>query len=427
MSEKNKLFFTKIGIPYSLRWGYLGMILFMIGDGLEQGWLSPYLVERGLSVTQSAQLFAAYGLAVGIAAWVSGVLAQIWGIRRVMWAGFIMFTISSIPFIALGVSNLNYPVMLVTYVLRGVGYPLFAYSFIVWITYRAEQKILARAVGWFWFVFTCGLNVAGPFYSSIAIPMIGHIYVLYTGIFFVLIGAIIALVLTKDEVKQNTKDQSSIKELLSGIFYMFERPRLAVGAIVKIIGTLGQYGFAIFLPSYLIKYGYSTEEWLQIWSSIFVVNILSNLLFGFIGDRIGWRKTIIWFGCVGCALSTIAIYIAPMIIGHNLIGMILISCLFGFFLAGYVPITALIPSMAPTKDRGAAMSVHNLGSGLSVFVAPFIVSLFIEPLGTSGVILIFAALYLFSGYLTTFLKTHEELEQNKKKTAIQMNVLDKTP
>lgn len=144
MSEKNKLFFTKIGIPYSLRWGYLGMILFMIGDGLEQGWLSPYLVERGLSVTQSAQLFAAYGLAVGIAAWVSGVLAQIWGIRRVMWAGFIMFTISSIPFIALGVSNLNYPVMLVTYVLRGVGYPLFAYSFIVWITYRAEQKILAR-------------------------------------------------------------------------------------------------------------------------------------------------------------------------------------------------------------------------------------------------------------------------------------------
>lgn len=97
------------------------------------------------------------------------------------------------------------------------------------------------------------------------------------------------------------------------------------------------------------------------------------------------------------------------------------------FLAGYVPITALIPSMAPTKDRGAAMSVHNLGSGLSVFVAPFIVSLFIEPLGTSGVILIFAALYLFSGYLTTFLKTHEELEQNKKKTAIQMNVLDKTP
>nr|WGD96999.1 MFS transporter [Bacillus safensis] len=238
MSEKNKLFFTKIGIPYSLRWGYLGMILFMIGDGLEQGWLSPYLVERGLSVTQSAQLFAAYGLAVGIAAWVSGVLAQIWGIRRVMWAGFIMFAVSSIPFIALGVSDLNYPVMLVTYVLRGVGYPLFAYSFIVWITYRAEQKILARAVGWFWFVFTCGLNVAGLFYSSIAIPMIGHIYVLYTGIFFVLIGAIIALVLTKDEVKQNTKDQSSIKELLSGIFYMFERPRLAVGAIVKIIGTL---------------------------------------------------------------------------------------------------------------------------------------------------------------------------------------------
>jgi polyol permease family len=407
---------SKVGIPSSLKWGYLGMIIFMIGDGLEQGWLSPYLVEQGMSVTQSANLFAAYGLAVGIAAWISGVTAQIWGVRKTMWFGFMMFILASIPFVMFGVAQLNYPVMLITYVLRGFGYPLFAYSFVVWITYRAENKILARSVGWFWFVFTCGLNVIGPFYSSMMIPVIGHINILYTGILFAAIGAVLALVINKDEIILRNKNTNSMSsELLHGFLYMFKNPRIGIGAIVKIIGTLGQYGFAIFLPSYMVTYGYSTEEWLKIWSFIFAVNILSNILFGFIGDKLGWRKTIILFGSVGCALSTIALYIAPMIIGHHFFAMLFIACLFGFFLAGFVPITALIPSMAPPEDKGAAMSVHNLGSGLSVFVAPFIVSLLIEPFGVGIVIYTFAALYLLSGVLTTFLKTHEEMLESQQK------------
>jgi MFS-type transporter involved in bile tolerance (Atg22 family) len=71
--------------------------------------------------------------------------------------------------------------------------------------------------------------------------------------------------------------------------------------------------------------------------------------------------------------------------------------------------------LAPPEDKGAAMSVHNLGSGLSVFVAPFIVSLLIEPFGVGIVIYTFAALYLLSGVLTTFLKTHEEMLESQQK------------
>ncbi|MEC2176522.1 MFS transporter, partial [Bacillus amyloliquefaciens] len=41
---------NKIGIPKQLTWGFLGVVLFMMGDGLEQGWLSPFLVENGLTV-----------------------------------------------------------------------------------------------------------------------------------------------------------------------------------------------------------------------------------------------------------------------------------------------------------------------------------------------------------------------------------------
>ena len=42
-------FLDQIGIPTVLVWEFLGLLLFMIGDGVESGYLSPYLVERGLS------------------------------------------------------------------------------------------------------------------------------------------------------------------------------------------------------------------------------------------------------------------------------------------------------------------------------------------------------------------------------------------
>jgi hypothetical protein len=46
--------FDKIGLPKNLAWGYLGIMIFMMGDGLEGGWLSPYIQHRGLSMQESA-------------------------------------------------------------------------------------------------------------------------------------------------------------------------------------------------------------------------------------------------------------------------------------------------------------------------------------------------------------------------------------
>ena len=41
MHLKHNNIFDRVGIPSSLAWGYLGILIFMMGDGLEQGWLSP--------------------------------------------------------------------------------------------------------------------------------------------------------------------------------------------------------------------------------------------------------------------------------------------------------------------------------------------------------------------------------------------------
>ena len=403
-SQHSTNIFDKIGLPKHLIWGYLGVLVFMMGDGIEQGWLSPYLIERGLSIQESALLFTTYGITIAISAWFSGVLAEAYGVRKVMAMGFILYLAGTIGFVGLSLPDLNYTAMLCTYALRGFGYPLFAYSFLVWITYSTPQNRLGRAVGWFWFVFTGGLNVLGAYYSSWSIKKFGHLDTLWSSVFWALLGVIFTLVINKSK-QENIKKESTgkkIKELFSAITIMKEEPKVLLGGIVRVINTTAQFAFPVFLPLYMYEYGFTTTQWLQIWGTIFTSNIIFNLIFGFVGDRVGWRNTVMWFGGVGCGLSTLLFYYSPQLSMGNYWIVMICGMLWGALLAGYVPLSALVPSLVK-KDKGAAVSVLNLGAGLPVFVGPAIVGIFFRYVGSEGIIWILAGLYFIGAFLTKFI------------------------
>lgn len=409
---KKQNILDKIGIPSGLIWGYIGVIIFMIGDGLEQGWISPYVIEQGLSIQGSSLLLSVYGIAAAIAAWLSGVFVQVMGPKKTMLLGFLMFLIGSIAFISLGVIPFNFPVMLVTYVIRGFGYPLFAYGFLVWVSYIAPQHKLAAAVGWFYFVLSLGMNVIGPFYSGYTIPLIGHINTLWTSLIFVTVGGALALVVNREKFDITKINSGNNKEeLLKGITIMYKNPKVSLGAIVKVINSVSVVGFPVFLPTYLTKYGFSTSEWLKLYGFLFTVAIIFNLIFGVLGDKIGWRKTIAWFGGVGSAISTLIVYYTPQIFGHNYMMMLIAVSICGVTLAGFVPLSALVPSLAP-KDKGAAMSVLNLGSGLTTFVAPALVGILIGSIGATGIVWVFVILYILSAIMTKFLTLPDEKREN---------------
>ncbi len=402
MENKSNAFFSRAGLPKHLSWGYLGVLIFMMGDGIEQGWLSPYLIERGLSLEASAALFTVYGITIGISSWFSGVLAETFGARKTMFYGLLLYLIGTVGFVGLGIPELNYPAMLITYAVRGFGYPLFAYAFLVWITYCTPKQQLGRAVGWFWFVFTGGLNVLGAYYSSWVIIQLGHITTLWTSAFWALLGAGFALGLNKYQKLERKGAESKMKDLMKGITIMRDEPKVLLGGIVRVINTTAQFAFPVFLPLYMAEHGFSTTEWLQIWGTIFTGNIIFNLIFGFVGDRLGWRNTVIWFGGVGCAISTLLFYYSPTFGNNNFWIVMAAGTLWGALLAGYVPLSALVPSLVK-DDKGAAMAVLNLGAGLPVFVGPLLVGVFYKLIGSEGVIWLLAALYLLSAVLTRFI------------------------
>jgi polyol permease family len=392
----------KVGIPKQLAWGYLGVLIFMMGDGVEQGWLSPYLIDRGLAIQQSASLFTVYGVTIAISSWFSGVLTEAYGPRKTMLAGILLYIAGTAGFVGFGLPAVNFPVMLITYAIRGFGYPLFAYSFLVWIMYRSPQNKLSTAAGWFWFVFTGGLNVFGAYYSSWAIRRLGYLDTLWTSLFWVTLGAVFALGLNRDKFSGSPSQTSKLQELKKGFTILREEPKVLLCGIVRVINTTSQFAFLVFMPVYMEQHHIGTSAWLQMWGTIFTANIAFNLLFGFVGDSIGWRRTILWFGCVGCALSSLLFYYAPVFFADNYWATLLSGCLWGALLAGFVPLSALTPSLVGT-DKGAAMAVLNLGAGLAVFVGPAIVGLFIGPVGSTGVIWIISGLYVVAAILTSFL------------------------
>lgn len=406
-------FSEKLGLPKAFSWGYLGILIFMMGDGVEQGWLSPYLIEQGFTIQQTALLFTVYGITIAISSWFSGVLSEMFTPRKTMLMGLLLFIISTIGFVGYGIQSLNFGIMLVTYAIRGFGYPLFAYSFLVWITYDCQKNKLGRAVGWFWFVFTGGLNVFGAYYASWAIENLGYVDTLWSSIFWVLIGAFFALVLNKGKFSSKSlAKKSRAKELIKGFTIMREEPKVLIGGVVRVINTTAQFAFPVFIPTYMALHGFSTQEWLQIWGTIFTANIAFNLIFGFVGDRLGWQNTITWFGGVGCGLTTLLFFYSPVIFGASFWLVMGCGVLWGALLAGYVPLSALVPSLVK-KDKGAAMSVLNLGAGLAVFVGPAIVGLFIGPLGSQGVVWILAGLYFLSAFLTRFIKLPKEYDHKE--------------
>ena len=400
--NNNVSLFDKIGLSRSLLWGYLGIMIFMMGDGIEQGWLSPYLVDNGMTLEMSAMLFTVYGIAIAISSWFSGVMADTYGVRKTMSIGLLLYCIGVAGFAGLGMPTLNYPMMLLTYAFKGLGYPLFAYTFMVWIAYKTPQKKLSTAQGWFWLVFTGGLNVLGTYFASYSIGRIGEIPLLWTAIIFALVGAVFALVLNPyDQVIKKSDGQSQFKELAKGLTILKREPKVLISGIIRTINTTPQFAFPVFMPMYLMKFGFTLNDWLHIWGVMFLGNIVFNLIYGIVGDRIGWQKTIRWFGAISAAISVLLFYYSPQFTSSIYVIMFC-GTLWGISLAGFVPLSALVPSLVK-KDKGAAVSILNLGAGLPVFVGPAIVGLLFKAIGSTGVVWVFAGLYVIAAILTKYI------------------------
>ncbi|MBP2171526.1 polyol permease family [Erwinia toletana] len=410
------------GLPKSLFWGYVAIAVFMSGDGFEMAFLSKHITDLGFSPSQSALVFTLYGAAAALAAWSSGVVAEIITPQRAMRIGFILWVVMHVLFLTLGLGMRNYPLMLLFYGIRGLAYPLFIYSFVMLVVQTVPKHQLSSAMGWFWAMYSVGIGCIGSYLPSFTIPFIGETGTLWFAIAWVVAGGLMAMVLLRNVGSESEKAHLSTREKMTelsrAVTILFTNRNIFLACLIRIINTLSLFGFAVVMPLLFVgRLGFSMSEWLQIWAVFFFVTIFTNVMWGILGEYIGWIRQVRWFGCLGCAISSLAFYYLPVTFGHNYWVAMIPAIMLGITVAAFVPMTAVFPVLEP-KHKGAAISIYNLSAGLSNFLAPAIASLVLPFFDVVGVVWTYTALYLVAGILTLIIKVEQpaRMAKNAKKS-----------
>jgi MFS family permease len=222
---------------------------------VESNYLVTYFVDDfKYSDLLANNVILFYGAFVAIGSWLSGVLSTLFGPRRVMLVGATVWAVFEVAFLAVGIPTRNVTIILLTYGVRGLGYPLFAFAFLTWVNRAVRREERATAAGWFWFMFTGGLPVVGTAVAAVAIPLIGQYATFWVSLGLVVAGALVALLGAHEahgSQRLTDADTSVGEELRDGISILWRHRKVGLLAAARCINTGAQYGFFVALPLYL--------------------------------------------------------------------------------------------------------------------------------------------------------------------------------
>lgn len=404
-SPRSRHLLDKLGIPKALVWGYVGLLFFMIGDGVETSYLSKYFgADLGFSETGAGAIITVYGVTAAIASFLgAGLLSDRWGPRRVMALGAGVWAVFHVLMLTVAIPTENYGLVMATYGVRGFGYPMFAYGFLSWVMAVAPKNHRSKAVGWFWFFYSAGYPIIGSFMFAAAMPTIGFYATLWLSLVMIAAGALVVLLLLRERTGFTglAPGRDAHTELAGTFKILFEKPKLGVSLIIRLINTTPSFGMWVFMPFFVRDLGFSDGEWNTLLVIMMVTNLGALLVFGVLGDNWSGRKTCALFGGVLGALGCLLCYYLPAAAGYNFLVAAIAVAVYGAGLAGYVPLPAMMVAQAPDRS-GQVMGVYTLGAGLSVAVGPLIGTLSYSSFGFEGLVWIYAVLLLVNGALCLY-------------------------
>ena len=423
-------FFDRIGIPSVLKWGFLGVLLFMTGLGVESNFITPHLVERmGSEEATISLIISSYSFAVLIASYLSGALADLWGPKKVMLLGFIIWMVFQVGFL-LSIETDSLPLVGIMYFLRGFGFPLFSFAFLVWINITALPSKAGTAIGWFYVMFTGGLPTLGSLVAIGSIPAfgggaVGETWSMWGSILLIVAGFCCAWFGCHEERGKRRiapPEESASSVIFAGLRLTFSNAKILQGFLVRLINTAPQFGMFIIMPAVVsTTLGWGQSRWLLMTVCVYAGNILFNAFFGAVGDRIGWVNTVRWCGVFASALGLLAWWYVPHMVPAGSTWGYVVSVIagvtFGIFLAGFVPMGAILPENAP-QHRGAAMAMYTTAAGGATFLGSITVAVVLNvttALGwedpfmrNSAVIWTFVALYAAAFIMVGNLRTRQD-------------------
>src|SRR5699024_3461818 len=287
----DETFLDRIGIPHVLRWGFLGVLIFMTGNAVESNFVSPHIAEvfggGDEMINLAATIITFYSLASLIGSYLAGALSDLWGPRRVMLLGLVVWVVFQAAFLG-ALSAGSVPLVAASYFMRGFGFPLFAFAFLVWVNAVVPKERNGTAVGWFYVMFTGGLPTLGSLVAVGLIPafgggFFGERWAMAASTAIVVAGFLIAWLGVREEHGDRRlapAGETSAEVILSGVRLSLTNKRVMMGFLTRLINTAPQFGMFIILPTVIAEtLGWGQSRWLLMTSVIFAGNILFNAAF----------------------------------------------------------------------------------------------------------------------------------------------------
>jgi len=100
---------TWMGIPRIIFIALIAIFIFMTGDGIEQAFLSKNIVDIGFSGGQASLVFTVYGVMVVVGSWLAAVLSDVYGPKKIMALGTIIWLIFHVLFLVFGLGMESLP------------------------------------------------------------------------------------------------------------------------------------------------------------------------------------------------------------------------------------------------------------------------------------------------------------------------------
>lgn len=101
-------------------------------------------------------------------------------------------------------------------------------------------------------------------------------------------------------------------------------------------------------------------------------------------------------------------YYIPKLAGPSYLLTTICWAIFAIGLAGFVPLTALVPAMVPNNERANALALYTLAAGLAAFIGPGLVAVAGGAEHMELLTWIFAGMYVVGAFLCAFLSCNED-------------------
>ncbi len=165
-------------------------------------------------------------------------------------------------------------------------------------------------------------------------------------------------------------------------FTTYRRPVLAAFG-VAIVGTVGNYIFNIFMPSFAtgeLHLPASTAYYSTAFAAV-VLTVFTPIM-GILSDKLG-RKPVMLTSALGYVVLGYPLFLLPVTM-NNAMGLVIAQSISAVLLAMYAgPLCAILSEMFPTRVRYTALSIgYSLAVTIFGGFAPFIATFLIRATGS---------------------------------------------